>query len=72
MAAVDLPAAVSRAFYEGYSNGTLWPLLHGFPGRATIDGASWDAYVEANRRFADAVVSSGCAPTTSSGSTTTS
>ena len=56
MASVDLPPAVSRAFYEGYSNGTLWPLLHGFPGRATVDGASWDAYVEANERFADAVV----------------
>jgi trehalose 6-phosphate synthase/phosphatase len=56
MASVDLPASMSRAFYEGYSNGTLWPLLHGFPGRATIDGATWDAYVAANERFADAVV----------------
>src|SRR6266550_4689921 len=50
--AVDLPADVVRAFYEGYANDTLWPLLHGFPDRVVLDPATWPAYREANERFA--------------------
>jgi trehalose 6-phosphate synthase/phosphatase len=53
---VELPAQVSRAFYEGYSNGTLWPLLHGFPTRVVIDPGTWRAYRDANQRFADAIL----------------
>ena len=49
---VDLPAEISRAFYEGYANDTLWPLLHGFPTRVVFDPESWIAYRDANRRFA--------------------
>jgi trehalose 6-phosphate synthase/phosphatase len=49
---VDLPADIVRAFYEGYSNDTLWPLLHGFPDRVVLDPASWPAYRTANERFA--------------------
>lgn len=54
--AVDLPRAVAEGFYEGYSNATLWPVLHGFPGRVELDRRTWNAYREANERFADAVV----------------
>jgi trehalose 6-phosphate synthase/phosphatase len=56
LAAVELPASVGRAFYEGYSNNTLWPLLHGFPTRAVFDPATWHAYRDANERFVDATV----------------
>ncbi len=56
LASVELPAAVSRAFYEGYSNNTLWPLLHGFPSRVSFDLSSFHAYRDANARFADAVL----------------
>jgi trehalose 6-phosphate synthase/phosphatase len=56
MASVDLPAAISRAFYEGYSNTTLWPLLHGFPSHVSFDPGTFAAYRDANERFADAVV----------------
>ncbi len=56
MVAVDLPVSVSRAFYEGYSNNTLWPLLHGFPSRVAFDTHAFHAYRDANRRFADAVL----------------
>ena len=56
LASVDLPPSISRAFYEGYSNNTLWPLLHGFPSRVAFDPASFHAYEDANRRFADAIV----------------
>ena len=50
------PREISRAFYEGYSNDTLWPLLHGFPSRVAFDAEAFTAYRDANRRFADAVV----------------
>jgi trehalose 6-phosphate synthase/phosphatase len=50
--AVELPADVVRAFYEGYANDTLWPLLHGFPDRVVLDPATWPAYRKANERFA--------------------
>jgi trehalose 6-phosphate synthase/phosphatase len=54
--AVDLPARISRSFYEGYANDTLWPLLHGFISRVVFDPGSWHAYRDANERFAAAVV----------------
>ena len=55
--AVEIPAKISRSFYEGYANDTLWPLLHGFPTRVVFAPDSWVAYRDANQRFADAVVS---------------
>ncbi|HEY7515491.1 MAG TPA: trehalose-6-phosphate synthase, partial [Vicinamibacteria bacterium] len=54
--AVDLPKAVAHHFYHGFSNGTLWPLFHEFPSRFEYSDRGWEAYVEANERFADAVV----------------
>ncbi len=54
--AVDLPADIQEKFYEGYSNQALWPLFHSFSSRLHFDGPSWDAYIEANRRFCSAVV----------------
>ncbi len=54
--AVDIPARVSRSFYEGYANDTLWPLLHGFITRVSFQPESWHAYRDANQRFADAVL----------------
>ena len=46
--AVELPPKISRAFYEGYANDTLWPLLHGFPTRVVFQPESWHAYQDAN------------------------
>ena len=54
--AVDIPARISRSFYEGYANDTLWPLLHGLPSRVVFDPESWHAYRDANERFAAAVI----------------
>jgi trehalose 6-phosphate synthase/phosphatase len=54
--AVDLPPRITRAYYEGYSNDTLWPLLHGLPTRATFDPETWLAYRDANERFAAAII----------------
>ncbi len=55
--AVEIPPKVSRSFYEGYANDTLWPLLHGFPTRVVFAPESWIAYRDANERFADTVIS---------------
>ncbi len=55
--AVEIPPKISRSFYEGYANDTLWPLLHGFPTRVVFAPESWHAYRDANERFADAVAS---------------
>ena len=54
--AVDLPPRITRAFYEGYSNNTLWPLLHGLPSRASFDPETWHAYRDANERFTAAIL----------------
>jgi trehalose 6-phosphate synthase/phosphatase len=54
--AVDLPEDVATGFYEGYANQTLWPVFHNFPSQLKFDAKSWEAYVEANRIFANKVV----------------
>jgi trehalose 6-phosphate synthase/phosphatase len=54
--AVDLPKDVALGFYEGYANQTLWPVFHNFPSQLKFDAKHWEAYVEANRIFCDAVV----------------
>lgn len=41
-------------YYEGFSNATLWPLYHDVIVRPVYNRAWWDAYVEVNRRFAQA------------------
>jgi len=53
---VDLPDGMAKAFYDGYANDTLWPLLHGFPERVAFDPSTWPAYRAANARFADAIL----------------
>jgi trehalose 6-phosphate synthase/phosphatase len=53
---VDLPLTLSQRFYQGYSNQTLWPLFHHFPSSLVFDPRGWEAYVEANERFRDAVL----------------
>ncbi len=53
---IFLPRRLARSYYTGFSNGTLWPLLHAFPSYARYSPADWDAYREANLRFANAIV----------------
>ena len=40
-------------FYEGFSNGTLWPLYHDVVAKPEFHREWWDAYVRVNRRFAE-------------------
>jgi len=39
--------------YEGFSNGTLWPLYHDLTAKPEFHREWWDAYVKVNRRFAE-------------------
>jgi trehalose 6-phosphate synthase/phosphatase len=43
-------------FYDGFCNGTLWPLLHYFPALVRLEERDWAAYVRVNERFRDAVL----------------
>jgi trehalose 6-phosphate synthase len=54
-AAFDLPPDDYGLYYDGFSNQTLWPALHGFLGRARYRQAEWEAYRRVNDRFADFV-----------------
>jgi trehalose 6-phosphate synthase/phosphatase len=54
--AVELPEDVATGFYEGYANQTLWPVFHNFPSQLKFDAKGWEAYVEANHIFCEAVV----------------
>lgn len=40
-------------YYEGFSNGTLWPLYHDVIAQPEFHREWWDAYVLINQRFAD-------------------
>jgi trehalose 6-phosphate synthase/phosphatase len=51
---VELTAAEVRSFYSGFSNASLWPLFHSLSSRTRFARSEWDAYQEANERFARA------------------
>ena len=61
MAAIKVkPVLIGRdeydGFYEGYSNGTLWPLLHYMTERARFEDEWFGLYEQVNQKFADAVL----------------
>lgn len=43
-------------FYDGYSNATLWPLLHYMLERTRFSADWWDAYQRVNARFAEVIL----------------
>lgn len=55
MVPVSLSAEEVERYYEGYCNGLLWPLFHGFLGQLPLDVPDWPVYRTVNERFADAV-----------------
>ena len=57
MRLVAVPLSVDQVtrYYEGFSNGVLWPLFHYLLEQIPLQVSDWDAYVEANERFADVV-----------------
>jgi len=53
---VALSATEIVEFYEGMSNGTLWPIYHDVIAKPEFHREWWDSYVTVNRRFADKAV----------------
>jgi len=54
---IPLTDAEVEEFYEGFSNGTLWPLYHDVVAKPEFHREWWDAYVTVNRRFAERAAS---------------
>ena len=53
---VPLSEIEVQRYYHGFSNRTLWPLLHSLPARARFDRRDWETYERVNERFAEATV----------------
>ena len=53
---MDLSEEEVSLYYLGFSNRTLWPLLHSFPMRVVIRHDSYRAYRRINQRFAQALL----------------
>lgn len=51
---VELSSLEIEEYYEGFSNGTLWPLYHDSVAFPSFHREWWDAYQKVNQRFADA------------------
>ena len=51
---VQLDRKTLDGYYHGFCNRTLWPLFHDLIEQPAFNRRWWDAYVEANRRFAHA------------------
>jgi len=52
---VPLTSEQVTRFYEGFSNGVLWPLFHYLLEQIPLQVSDWEGYVEANKVFADVV-----------------
>ncbi|NVB81651.1 MAG: trehalose-phosphatase [Kofleriaceae bacterium] len=51
-ASFDFRPSWRTDFYDGFCNRALWPLLHGFCGRARYRDTDWRAYVDVNATYA--------------------
>jgi trehalose 6-phosphate synthase/phosphatase len=59
MAPVYLSQAEVNRYYEGFSNGVLWPLFHYLTDKIKRDAwRDWKTYVEVNENFAEVVARS--------------
>ncbi len=55
LVSVPLTGAEIARYYEGYSNGVLWPLFHYLLDQVPLHVRDWEPYVEVNQKFADVV-----------------
>jgi trehalose 6-phosphate synthase len=51
---VQLSSKDVEDYYEGFSNGTLWPLYHDVVAQPAFHRHWWNSYRQVNQRFADA------------------
>lgn len=54
---MSMTQADIEGFYEGFSNGTLWPLYHDLVAKPEFHREWWDSYVHVNQRFAEKAAS---------------
>ena len=54
LVAVHLTKQEVRRYYEGFSNGVIWPLFHYLLDRMPLEAPTWGAYETVNEKFADA------------------
>jgi trehalose 6-phosphate synthase len=52
-ATIDIPEALYEPYYSGFSNGTLWPLLHYFLNDLRYRDEQYEAYLAVNQLFAN-------------------
>ncbi|WP_299255338.1 bifunctional alpha,alpha-trehalose-phosphate synthase (UDP-forming)/trehalose-phosphatase [uncultured Cytophaga sp.] len=50
-----LDDAMNESYYEGFCNSTIWPISHYYPYLTTFKEEDYDAYVLANKIFADKI-----------------
>ncbi|NRA00262.1 MAG: bifunctional alpha,alpha-trehalose-phosphate synthase (UDP-forming)/trehalose-phosphatase [Myxococcales bacterium] len=50
---VLLSEAEIQRFYHGFSNRTLWPLMHSMPARAKFESREWEVFKRVNNRFGE-------------------
>ncbi|MCL4461104.1 MAG: trehalose-6-phosphate synthase [Nitrospirae bacterium] len=55
---VNIPDSLKKPFYDGYSNGTLWPLFHGNRDQFFHDPGDFIQYDRVNQIFAKKVMDS--------------
>lgn len=55
LAPIPLSSEELESYYEGFSNGTLWPLYHDVISPPAYHRAWWDTYRRINLRFAERV-----------------
>jgi len=51
-----LPPSDFDLYYEGFANGTIWPLFHYFPQNAHYEAREWNAYKAINALFRDKIL----------------
>jgi len=52
---VYLDESMATDYYDGFSNGTIWPLFHYFAQYTEYQPDYWDAYLKVNRIFAEKI-----------------
>ncbi len=50
---VPVPKDVYARYYNGLSNGAIWPLFHYFPNHAEFNTTEWEAYQKVNELFCE-------------------
>jgi trehalose 6-phosphate synthase len=52
---IDLAESEVENYYSGFSNRTLWPLVHSFPTKVRMRDEEYKSYERVNRKFAEAL-----------------